>query len=77
MTALRTTRCDLCRALKHEYYAVHDRVWRASGLGNAVACVACLEGALSRRLTPADFSDAPINRRTLRSDTLRNRMGEP
>lgn len=41
-------------------------------------CVGCLERRLGRLLTPADFTDAPVNRLDCplpKSDSLLNRLG--
>lgn len=40
---------------------VTDAVWRAAGMSNGFVCVGCLESRLGRHLTPADFTDFPIN----------------
>jgi hypothetical protein len=46
-----------------EWYVVTDNVWHAGGLGTlgGYLCIGCLEARIGRRLTPADFTDAPIN----------------
>ena len=53
-----------------QYYTVTDDVWLAAGMppaserspGGDFLCYNCLEARLGRKLTPRDFSDAPINR---------------
>lgn len=46
-----------------EYYHVHDYLWQiAVGDEHAgMVCLGCLETRLGRRLTGADFTDAPVN----------------
>lgn len=73
----------------NEYYMVHDSLWGAAGmetneaftqgltntyLPDGMLCVGCLENRIGRRLTPADFTDAPINSEDA-SDRLKNRQG--
>lgn len=48
----------------NEAYMIHNALWDGElGLDNTVdvLCVECLEKRLGRALTPADFTDAPIN----------------
>ena len=58
-----------------EYYIVHDEIWPLTD-GAGLLCIGCLETRLRRRLTAADFTDAPVNAldRFKKSDRLRNRM---
>jgi hypothetical protein len=46
-----------------EFYKVHDAVWAEVGMvsNGGMLCVGCIEQRLGRRLTPDDFTDAPIN----------------
>lgn len=46
-----------------EMYMVHDELWeRVVGDKRAgMLCVGCFEARLGRYLTPADFTDAPLN----------------
>jgi hypothetical protein len=66
--------CDDCRVDTvdiGEFYMVKDSVWeQATGLcasdnfypwDQAFYCIGCLEQRLGRRLTSADFTDAPLN----------------
>ena len=46
---------------KHEYYAVHDEIWKVAGMDSGFLCIGCLERRIGRRLGPADFTDYPIN----------------
>ena len=39
-----------------EYYMVSDELWAASGGGNWMLCLACLERRIGRELTLADFT---------------------
>jgi hypothetical protein len=57
-----------------EYYAVRDDVWPLDPRGGML-CIGCLEERIGRRLTPADFTDAPINRVRGNSAPLRARLG--
>ena len=43
----------------HEFYFVHDHVWKASGIEpfGGCLCIGCLEKQIARRLTPDDFPD--------------------
>ena len=54
--------CSLCHREYHDMYMVHDEVWHAAGPArHDHAHLACLAARLGRPLTPADFTDAPIN----------------
>ncbi|MNU36373.1 hypothetical protein D3C71_249880 [compost metagenome] len=55
--------CGQHTDLLNEYYHVHDEVWAEAGTDEAesMLCIGCLETRIGRQLTPADFSDAPIN----------------
>lgn len=45
-----------------EYFMVQDTLWRkVCPAPRAMMCIGCLEKRLGRELTPADFTDAPIN----------------
>ncbi|HUE34155.1 MAG TPA: hypothetical protein VMQ38_15035 [Mycobacterium sp.] len=46
-----------------EFYIVTDEVWAASGITptGGCLCVGCLEARIGRQLTPADFTDVPVN----------------
>jgi hypothetical protein len=57
-----------------EFYMVRDDVWPLDARGGML-CVGCLEERIGRRLTPADFTDAPINRLGRNSTRLRARQG--
>jgi hypothetical protein len=39
-----------------EYYLVKDELWAASGGGDGMLCLACLERRIGRELTLADFT---------------------
>jgi hypothetical protein len=71
-------RCDVDTIWIDEPYMVHDEVWAATGLGelDGKLCIECLEKLLGRRLTPADFNEAPCNwdDETPRSARLRSRL---
>lgn len=59
-----------------EYYAVQPDLWRRYGV-EGMLCIGCLEIRLGRKLTPADFIDAEINRDSFdrKSERLRDRLG--
>jgi hypothetical protein len=57
-----------------EYYAVSEAVWPLDPLGGML-CIGCLEDRIGRRLTPVDFTDAPINSARGSSARLRSRLG--
>ena len=60
-----------------EYYMVHDTVWLSVVVTkkSGMLCIGCLETRLGRRLTRADFTDAPINHLDFeRSERLQNRL---
>jgi hypothetical protein len=41
---------------------VHNELWlKANPQINGKLCIGCLENRIGRRLTQADFTDAPIN----------------
>jgi hypothetical protein len=73
-----TLDCDGCGVYAlDEFFSVHDDVWAAGGAGRDLLCVGCLEDRLGRKLTPADFTDLPINTNPAftRSARLRDRLG--
>lgn len=52
-----------------EYYMLHDDVWLDAMYGvtgqrdkYGMLCIRCVENGLGRKLTPQDFTDAPLNR---------------
>ncbi len=55
---------------------VHDELWDQHGCGVGVLCVECLESRMGRQLTPADFTDYPVNTITgwKKSDRLLSRL---
>jgi hypothetical protein len=59
-----------------EFFMVHDELWlRANPAGNGKLCVGCLEARIARKLEPADFIDAPINKRyDAMTERLRSRI---
>ena len=67
---------------EQEYYSVRDEIWAATELPFTFGyylCIGCLEQRIGRRLTRADFSDAPINAPdddvwSLRTARLRDRL---
>ena len=62
-----------------EYYMVHDRVWKEARPEDwGMLCVGCLEKRLGRRLTPRDFTGAPVNNPHVKrkSDRILSRMRE-
>lgn len=60
----------------NEYYMVHSAVWLEANPNNkGMLCIGCLEARLKRRLTPADFTHAPINSvKEWHSERLRSRI---
>jgi hypothetical protein len=60
-----TAPCTGKRGCRHggrwEHYMVHDKLWRAAGMRDGFLCVGCIEKRIGRRLTPRDFTSAPIN----------------
>lgn len=55
--------CGINTCDTDEYYMVHDHLWTSVGMApdGGMLCIGCLEQRLSRKLTAADFSAAPIN----------------
>jgi hypothetical protein len=50
-----------------DWYVVHDHVWKAAGMEpDGFLHRACLERRLGRKLTPADYTNAPVNAKFLR-----------
>jgi hypothetical protein len=46
-----------------EQYMIRDDVWAdAATRGERLLCIGCAEKRIGRFLTPADFTDAPVNR---------------
>lgn len=60
----------------NEYYMVQAAVWHAANPGRkGMLCIGCLEARLGRRLTPEDFTSAPINSiKEWHSERLRSRI---
>ena len=57
-----------------EYYMLRDEVWKAAvPEDRRMLCIGCFEARLHRRLTPADFTNAPTNFRPDRSPRLLSR----
>lgn len=55
--------CAIDTRKTNEYYMVHDSIWALTGLdkNDGQLCITCLEERINRKLTPADFTGAPIN----------------
>jgi len=60
--------CGLDTIAEGEWYMVHDQVWQQAwgsleftGPGQQILCIGCLQNRIGRRLTSADFTDAPVN----------------
>lgn len=69
--------CKDCKVdTQLEYYMVHDELWEEYGCDLGVLCVGCLENRMNRQLTPADFTDYPVNSVTgwKKSDRLISRI---
>lgn len=71
--------CGVNTKLIGDYYMVHDEVWLSVGMDlyDGMLCIQCLESRLGRELTPADFTDAPVNHFdvvVVRSAILMNRL---
>jgi hypothetical protein len=71
-------RCVKCQSPRCDLFMVRDGVWEASGIDGWV-CFRCLEEALDRQLTPADFDPGvPANTDVVSHEPeLRSRMGLP
>jgi hypothetical protein len=69
-------RCGRCESPDNELYMVKNKLWASSGLDGFV-CFRCLEGAIGRRLVPADFKPetATNTDEVHHSPELRRRMG--
>ncbi|MGV9823398.1 hypothetical protein [Nocardia xishanensis] len=70
-------RCENCRG-HSDLFMLTKEVWESAGLEGWV-CFRCIEAALGRRLTPADFEPGiPANDDTcLHEPELRERLGLP
>lgn len=60
----------------NEYYMVQAAIWQAVNPDRrGMLCIGCLEQRLGRRLTPDDFTSAPINSiKEWHSERLRSRI---
>jgi hypothetical protein len=62
-----------------EFYMVLDTIWEDAVKSENVdfLCIGCLEKRIDRKLTPADFTGAPLNNWSgfRRSRRLRSRLG--
>lgn len=69
--------CKVHTGTLNEYYMVHDDIWLFANPDDfGMLCVSCLETRLGRMLTPADFTDAPVNGDFgKKSGRLRDRLG--
>lgn len=81
LAAFQCIDCDVSTFHNHEYYMVHDHIWLSvvERIDSGMLCIGCLEGRLGRRLTPADFTDAPVNAPEFfrQSSRLADRLGRP
>ncbi len=69
--------CDLDTGKAGEHFFLINEVWTLTGLGHkGMLCVEHVEKRIGRRLVPADFSSAYINRLTFgfKSDRLISRL---
>lgn len=69
--------CKDCKVNTHkinEYYGVKDSIWKLAKGGKSMLCVGCLEVRIGRKLTPEDFSGAPINFISPQSERLSARF---
>jgi hypothetical protein len=69
--------CGLDTGKAGEHFFLNNDVWSLTGLGHlGMLCVEHVEERIGRRLVPADFSDAYINRLNFgaKSDRLIERM---
>ncbi len=64
--------CGVDTIKADEFYMVHDAVWPLHPR-DGMLCIGCLEQRIGRRLVPADFTDALINR-CAASSRLRSRL---
>ncbi len=69
-------RCQNCQSPDNDICMVTDDVWQQSKLDGWV-CYRCIERAIGRELTPADFPDLPCNdpRQFTHTPELRRRIG--
>lgn len=58
--------CIGCSVNTHyiqEYYMIHDHLWEiVNPKMRGMLCLGCVENLLGRSLTPADFTDCPLNK---------------
>jgi hypothetical protein len=69
--------CEVDTNEAGEYYMLNNDLWaRLAPLpdGRGYLCIGCAERRLGRRITPLDFSDAPINQPD-KSERLLDRLG--
>jgi hypothetical protein len=45
------------------YYMVTDELWQAFGVRAGMLCFPCLQARVPRSIVPADFINAPVNKR--------------
>lgn len=60
-----------------EYYMIRDPLWVLATISKPahLLCIGCVEHRLGRKLTKADFTNAPINDLNMgHSDRLLNRL---
>lgn len=70
--------CEVHTGSIGDYYMIHQHLWAKYGCGQGMLCISCLEHRMGRILTPADFTNAPVNRGsiTYRSEIMVSRVGE-
>ena len=63
------------RGKNDERYMIHNHLWlQANPSGTGKLCIGCLEKRMGRRLTPADFTDCPLNNSASGSERLISRL---
>lgn len=68
--------CSVDTSDINEYYMVLNSVWaKVATKHDRMLCIGCLEDRLKRKLTPKDFSSAPINILGVKSERLKQRLG--
>lgn len=70
--------CRINTWVINEYYMIRNNLWSKYGPQDGMLCIGCLEKRMGRKLTPNDFTNAPVNNdlRDVHSPRLGNRLGK-
>jgi hypothetical protein len=80
MRFLSCTDCGVdVRRIREIHYKIKSEIWLTVAKSSDILCIKCLEKRLRRELTPYDFTNDPVNRKSFskafkKSAALLNRL---